>query len=180
MSKFAYYNSTSGEILGLYDNSITNNIPVPNIPITDAQWLSISSQTSDMFLVDVATDQIINNPNPIIQNYIDTQTCVINGQFDELTNNSTLATSINYVIPVDRITLQNLQSAQTFMQNSGMQTLPFQLADGSIVTLTLAEIGTIINEIIQYGLESYQKLWAAQQNINNATSILDIMSVTLT
>ena len=179
MSKYAYYNSTSGEILGLYDNSITQNIPVPNTSITDSQWLSISSQTSDMFLVDIPTLEIISNPNPNIQNYIETQQSIVQGQFDELINNSTLNTSLNYTLPVSRNILQNLQMLQTFMTTNNITTAPFQLADGSIANFTYSEITTIINEIIEYGLNNYQNLWTVQNQINNSTSITEIIGITL-
>ncbi len=40
MTKFAHFDTDTGEILGFYVQGIHKNIPVPHLPISDADWLS--------------------------------------------------------------------------------------------------------------------------------------------
>ncbi|MGF7441511.1 hypothetical protein [Campylobacter concisus] len=36
--KYAHYDKNTNEILGFYDDAIHNNVPSPNIKLTDEQW----------------------------------------------------------------------------------------------------------------------------------------------
>ncbi|MGH1600834.1 hypothetical protein, partial [Campylobacter majalis] len=77
---------------------------------------------------------------------------------------------LNIRVDCGRIHSENISSMITLLQNTNQNEITFRLYDNTSKQTTLNELKTIQTAIIAQGFKTYEKKWALEQSINEATS----------
>lgn len=89
--------------------------------------------------------------------------------FNNLKNEGMLSKTINKRINSNYTDLMNMQSLLAYMNANNISTTKFRCYDNSFVDITKEELQSMINELIAYGLEIYQRKWAIENAIQTTT-----------
>jgi len=185
--KYVNYDKDTSKILGYYDPQINGKwvepqydekgnlikegyldlsaIPQPNIEITDEQWQEAINNNYNY--VDASTKALSQKDFRTSQQiFDDTKTSLLHKlkyDFNNLPNLGYQSQTINKKINARYTDLQNMQSLLTYMQLKNITSTQFRCYDNSFVTATQDQLKSMIDELIAYGLECYQKKWVIEQ-----------------
>jgi len=81
-----------------------------------------------------------------------------------------LSTTINKKINVSYQSLINIDSLIDYMTNNKILNKQFRCYDNSFVTVTIAELTSIKQELINFGLKMYENKWNIENKITSATT----------
>ncbi|MGG7074656.1 DUF4376 domain-containing protein, partial [Campylobacter sp. 9BO] len=77
---------------------------------------------------------------------------------------------LGIVVDCGRIHAENISSMITLLSNTNQNEITFRLYDNTSRQTTLDELKAIQTAIISKGFELYEKKWALEQALNEATS----------
>lgn len=88
------------------------------------------------------------------------------------------STVVGKEIDYNQTSLLNVQGLINYMQsNPSITSIQFRCADNSFVTLTFAQLQSLLQEMISHGLALYQKKWQLESQIQSATTVLQVQSI---
>lgn len=73
--------------------------------------------------------------------------------------------------------LTNMQSLLTYMQTNNITSTQIRCYDNTFVTVTQTQLQSIVNELIKFGLQIYQKKWTIENSIVSATTLTDLNAI---
>ena len=160
----------------IYDEK-GNRIPNPHFKPTFEQWLAkkansetVGGVTNDYaFHFDEAniTDDDWNQVKSVLVGYGKVE---MKKDEDQGFYSPTAKTKIN----CGRNDLQNMKSLLSYLTDNSIDKTNFRAYDNNFVEVTQDQLKTMINELIGYGLQEYQKKWNFEQAVQAAKSIDDI------
>ena len=92
----------------------------------------------------------------------------LRNDFANLKNQGMLSKVINKKINSNYTDLMNMQSLLTYMNSNSLETIKFRCFDNSFIDITKEQLQSMIDELIAYGLEIYQRKWAVENVIETA------------
>ncbi len=166
--KYVNYNPNTSEILGYYDKEIHgNNIPQPYVEITDKQWQEAINHNYNY--VDVKTKALSYKDFRKIKQIQVNLIAKLKADFNSLKNKGMLSKTINKLINSNYTDLMNMQSLLAYMNANNITTTKFRCYDNSFVDITKEQLQSMINELIAFGLEVYQRKWTIENVIQTTT-----------
>ena len=73
--------------------------------------------------------------------------------------------------------LRNVEKLITYMESNSVSDTQFRTHDNSFITTTLDQLKQLDDELIQYGIQMYQKKWSNEQLIDNIESFDDLTNL---
>ena len=97
--------------------------------------------------------------------------------FNNLPNLGFHSQTIDKTINAKYTDLLNMKSLLAYMTKNNLSTVKFRCFDNSFVDITQAQLQSMIDELIDYGIQCYNKKWQIEQAINQATTIDKLKSI---
>jgi len=97
----------------------------------------------------------------------------IKDEIDYLKQNSVITSSVGFTVNARREDIQNIDELIKLGVTS------FRGADNVMHTVTATDLQTIRAEIVAEGLSLYNRKWAAEDALANATTEAEVMAITL-
>jgi len=97
----------------------------------------------------------------------------IKNEVKNLQENSVITSSLGFTVNARREDIQNIDELITLGVTS------FRGADNVMHTVTATDLQTIRSEIVAEGLSLYNRKWAAEDALSNATTEAEVMAIAL-
>jgi len=97
----------------------------------------------------------------------------IKAEVKNIQENSVITSSLGFIVNARREDIQNIDELITLGVTS------FRGADNVMHTVTATDLQTIRAEIVAEGLSLYNRKWAAEDALANATTEAEVMAITL-
>ena len=169
------YDTNTGQVLQWQDTDKYNYAPIPSnlstLEVTQDQW---NNQQGEWF---VANGQLTQQmPLSIAQSR---QLSIIKTAFNQAMISPYTSTVLSKPVDYNQQSLLNVQGLITYLQaNPTITSIQFRCAYNNFIQLTLTQLQSLLLEMIQYGLSLHQKKWTLESEINNATTISAVQSIT--
>lgn len=101
----------------------------------------------------------------------------IEAAFNLSLSGSMFSNSLQKEVNIGEKHLRNVEKLISYMQANNITETQFRVYDNSFITVTLTQLQNLRLEMIQYGLDMYQKKWQLEQQIDAATNEEELAAI---
>jgi hypothetical protein len=170
--KYVNYEKTTGKILGYYDDTIHQNIPKPNIQITDEQWQNAINNNYNY--IDVTTETFSKKDFRTLDELKQDKKTQIESDYQNV-----IQQPILYTVSGNQYTFQSDQHSQDILIKvivgapSNFTTNWLDI-NNTPVSMTLDDLKGLAQELLDRGQKAFQKKFQLKQQVIQATNKSDL------